>query len=107
MASEALTGGWPWPRLRGWPAPPRRVRAEDETVSEAPVDTPLEGDSGREGAAERAAPTLAPLLATATVLPPLDWAPLLALAGADQARRQAQAEEEEALLVLLMLVEEL
>lgn len=55
----------------------------------------------------RRAGPLVPLLATATVLPPLDWAPLHALAPADARRRQAQAfrQEEEELLVLLMLVE--
>ncbi len=51
---------------------------------------------------------LAPLLATARALPPLDWAPLQALALGDARRRQAlaqAAEAEDALLVLLLLEE--
>jgi hypothetical protein len=53
---------------------------------------------------------LAPLLATARALPPLDWAPLLTLAALDRHRRQAlqrAAEDEEALVLMLVLLEEL
>jgi hypothetical protein len=115
VASEDLQGGWlaHTARWRGWQAPPRHARADDETeattqargqetVGQGPGFTGLVTPAPLSGA-------LPALLATATVLPPLDWAPLLALAQADATRRQAQAarQEEEELLVLLMLVETL
>lgn len=108
--SAALSGGWlaHGARWRGWQAPPRR-QAEDETADARPL-RPLPEDRAVPGvgAGPPAAP-LVPLLASATGLPPLDWAPLLTRAVADQARRQAlqRAGEEEEMLVLLMLVEEL
>lgn len=108
--AEDLSGGWAAHvgRWRGWQAPPRRPRADDATedVRELPLtgEPPALPGVG----ALPPAPTLAPLLATARALPPLDWAPLLALAQADATRRQAlvQAAEEEEMLVLLMLLEE-
>lgn len=80
---------------------------DDDTEAVRPLPLSLEGPALPGLGVLPPAPTLAPLLATARALPPLDWAPLLTLAHADQARRLAlqQAGEEEALLVLLLLVE--
>lgn len=119
MVSDALQGGWlaHTVRWRGWQAPPKRQEDDDATTTSAEVsatalaarDAVSPPDAGAHDPAARpdAGAGRQALLATATRLPPLDWAPLQALALADQARRQAlvQAGEEEEMLVLLMLVE--
>ncbi len=111
---EALSGGWAAhvARWRGWQAPPRRVQAETDATAATPRGVlPLagqerQGETGP-GVVGLTLP-LPALLSTARALPPLDWAPLQALALGDARRRQAlaaQAEEEDALLVLLLLEE--
>jgi len=119
VVAEDLQGGWlaPRPRWRGWQAPPRRQARDDDATTTGPHASRYDGPPpGALSAPDAGAPdgvavaeTRRALLSTARALPPLDWAPLQALALADARHRQAQAarQEEEALLVLLMLVEEL
>jgi hypothetical protein len=105
-------------RLRGWQAPPRRQVDEAGSGSEADseVDAPAHAPHGGEGdgrqGAGRGSPTppLTTLLATAHVDPGPDWARVLTLAVLDVQRRQAQvqaAADEEALVLMLVLLEEL
>jgi hypothetical protein len=100
-------------RLRGWHAPPFRPAADGDTFEDARAHAPPGGEGGtRPGAGlPPPAPALPALLATARRADPgPHWAPTLALAVLDLARRQAQAqaaEDEAALLLMLVLLEDL
>jgi hypothetical protein len=100
-------------RLRGFVAPPFRAPQDDDETDAARGQDPAgpaPGFTGLVTPAPRSGP-LAPLLATARAVDPgPDWAQVLTLAARDTQRRQAQAqaaEDEAALMVVLVLVEEL
>ena len=95
-------------RLRGWQAPPwRQVADETEDArAEAPAERDaLDGDGARQGARPQALAPDRPTLATARAVDPgPDWAHVLTLTVLDAQRRQAQAAEDEAALVLMLVL---